>query len=192
MTHKSSKRRSESKDITNLKVIYMRRVITLAILIFVCFLLQSTLFGMHDLDGITPNLMLILTMSFGLMRGRKEGMLTGFFCGFLTDCFFMQIMGPFMFLYMIIGYMNGFFHKNYMVEDVMLPLFVVIADEFIFNMSIYVFSFMLMNRLDLKGYFFGIILPETLYTAIITVVLYKIFVFINKHLKEKNKEKKNA
>ena len=167
----------------------MRRVITLALLIFASFLVQSTLFNIHDLDGITPNLMLILTMSFGLMRGRKEGLLVGFFCGFLVDCFFMQVMGPFMFLYMLIGYMNGFFHKNYMVEDVMLPLFVIIVDELLFNISIYVFSFMLMNRLDLKGYFTRIILPETLYTAIITVVLYKLFVFINKHLKEKNKEK---
>ncbi len=170
----------------------MRRVIALALLIFICFLMQSTLFGVRDLDGITPNLMLILTMSFGLMRGRKEGMLTGFFCGFLVDCLYMSVFGPFMFLYMIIGYMNGFFHKNYMVEDVMLPLIVIIGDEILFNMSIYVFSFMLMNRLDLKGYFTSIILPETLYTAIITVVLYKIFVFVNKHLKEKNKEKTNA
>ena len=62
----------------------MRRVLTLAVLIIINFTLQSTIFGFHDINCITPNLLLILTMSFGLMRGRKEGLLVGFFSGFMV------------------------------------------------------------------------------------------------------------
>lgn len=163
----------------------MRRVITLGLLIIINFSLQSTIFGFHNISSITPNLMLILTMSFGLMRGRKEGLLVGFFCGFLSDCFFSSVLGPYMLLYMLIGYVNGFFHKNYMIEDVLLPLMVIIADEIVFNTIIYILFFFLKNRLDYWDYFVKIILPETLCTALLTIIVYKLYVFINKHLKRK-------
>lgn len=58
----------------------IRRIVVLAILIIINFVLQSTVFGYHSVHSITPNLMLILTMSFGIMRGRREGMLVGLFC----------------------------------------------------------------------------------------------------------------
>jgi len=165
----------------------MRRVITLGLLIIINFSLQSTIFGFHDVSSISPNLMLILTMSFGLMRGRREGMLVGFFCGFLIDCFFSSVMGFYMFLYMIIGYVNGFFHKNYMIEDVLLPLIVIIVDEIVFNSVIFLIFFFLQNRLQFNGYFIKIILPETLCTALLTIIVYKFYVFINKRLKRKAK-----
>jgi len=169
----------------------MRRVITLGILIIINFILQSTVFGFHNISGITPNLMLILTMSFGLMRGRKEGLLVGFFCGFLADCMFSTVLGPYMFVYMIIGYMNGFFHKNYMIEDALLPLIIIVLDEFIFNITIYIIFFFLNNRLNFGDYLGSIILPETLSTALLTIIIYKLYVVINKWLKNKAKGKES-
>lgn len=163
----------------------MRRVISLTILILLNFTLQTTIFGFHSVHSITPNLLLILTMSFGLMRGRREGMLIGFFSGFLMDIFFLNVLGPYMLIYMIIGYVNGFFHKNYMIEDVMLPLIVIIMDELVFNFTIYVFFFLLRNHLNIKEYFFNIMLPETLCTTLLTIIVYKFYVFVNKHLKKK-------
>lgn len=167
----------------------MRRIITLAVLIIINFTLQSTVFGFHDINCITPNLLLILTMSFGLMRGRKEGLLVGFFSGFIVDCFMSNIMGPFMFLYMIIGYVNGFFHKNYMIEDVLLPLIVIITDDIVFNFAVYVIYFLLHRRLEFSDYFFNIMIPEALITALLTVIIYKFYVVVNRHLKEKDRGK---
>lgn len=163
----------------------MRRVLTLAVLIIINFILQSTIFGFHNIGSISPNLMLILTMSFGLMRGRKEGLLVGFFCGFLADCMFSAVLGPYMFIYMLIGYINGFFHKSYIIEDVLLPLIVVVIDEFIFNIFIYVVFFLLNNRLNLADYILKLILPETLGTGLLTIIVYKLYVYINKWLKKK-------
>lgn len=166
----------------------MRRVIVLGLLIIVNFSLQSTIFGFHDINSITPNLLLILTMSFGLMRGRKEGLLVGLFSGFLMDVFFSSVLGPYMFLYMILGYVNGFFHKNYIIEDVLLPLIVIVADEFIFNIAIYFVFFFLHNQLDFGLYVRKIILPETLCTTLLTILIYKLYVVINRHLKAKADE----
>nr|MCR5214781.1 rod shape-determining protein MreD [Eubacterium sp.] len=87
----------------------MRRAITIFILIIISFLLQSVLFSFDNVRGIAPNLMMILTMSFAVMRGRKEGLITGFICGFLYDIFFGTLIGPYSFLFMLIGYLNGAF-----------------------------------------------------------------------------------
>jgi rod shape-determining protein MreD len=162
----------------------IRRVITLALLIIINFVLQSTVFGYHSAHSITPNLLLILTMSFGIMRGRREGMLVGFFSGLLVDVFFNTLIGPYMLLYMVIGYVNGFFHQNFMLEDVLFPLIVVIVDDYVFNTCVYVFAYMLKNRLEYGSYFVKIILPEMLATALLTIIIYKLYVYINRRLKE--------
>ena len=57
-------------------------------MIIICFLLQTTVLGIISIGSITPNLMLILCVSMGLMRGRKSGLWTGFFCGLLIDLFY--------------------------------------------------------------------------------------------------------
>ena len=159
----------------------MKRVIILGILITICFVLQTALFPFLEIAGIAPDLMLILTVSFGLMRGRKEGMLVGFFCGFL------YAIGPFMILYMILGYCNGFFHRLYLVEDVLLPIIIILVDDLIFNFATYVIFFLMRNRLEFATYLKDIILPEMIYTALITLIVFKFFAFVNKTLKKMEK-----
>ena len=64
------------------------------LLIFFCFLLQSTLFqNIFAAAEIAPNFMVILTVSFGLMRGKREGMFVGFLGGILSDLFFGSALG---------------------------------------------------------------------------------------------------
>ena len=162
----------------------MKRCIAIGIIIVVCFLLQSTFFHYLELAGVVPNLLLIVTMSFGLMRGRREGMLVGFFSGLLIDVFFGSVLGPYAFIYMTLGYGNGFFHRIYYVEDVLLPMIMITVNDFLYNTIIYAVFFMLRNKLDFKVYIKDIILPEILYTIIITLFLYKILVRINLRLKK--------
>ena len=66
----------------------MRRRITVLFLIVICFVLQNTVFQALSLASVSPNLLLVVTASLGLMRGEKEGLLTGFFCGMLLDIFY--------------------------------------------------------------------------------------------------------
>ncbi|MBO5610406.1 MAG: rod shape-determining protein MreD [Eubacterium sp.] len=166
----------------------MRRIISIFILIILSFLLQSVLFSFQNVRGIAPNLLLILTMSFGIMRGRREGMLTGFFCGFLYDIFFGTLIGPYMFLFMIIGYLNGAFHKEFLMEDVMMPVIIIIVDELFFNFVIYIATFLLRNRTNLFFYLTHVMLPQMLFTALATIIIYRFYVWINKYLKKKVEE----
>ena len=166
----------------------MRRVITLTILLILSFLLQTTVFSLHDITSASPNLMLILTMSFGIMRGRREGMLTGFFSGLLYDLFYGSLLGPYTFLYMLIGYQNGMFHKKYLMEDISLPVLIITIDQFIFDLLVFIIGFMLRNRTGFGHYFMHQILPQILYDVLITVLIYRIYVRINRWLKGKDQD----
>ena len=63
----------------------IKRILICAVLITVCFLLETTVFQKLAFASIIPNLLIIVTSSFGFMRGQKEGMIIGFFCGLLKD-----------------------------------------------------------------------------------------------------------
>ncbi len=162
----------------------MKRCITIGVIIVICFLLQTTVFHFLELSCVVPNLLLIVTMSFGLMRGRTEGMLVGFFSGLIIDIFFGSVLGPYAMIYMTMGYANGFFHRIYYVEDVLLPMMMITLNDFLYNVIVYVFFFLFRNRLQFGDYLSQIILPEMIYTILITLFFYKILVRINLHLKK--------
>lgn len=65
----------------------MKRGIVTAVLVFICFILQTSVFELIKLAGITPNILLILISSVAVMRGQKPGMIVGFFSGLLMDIF---------------------------------------------------------------------------------------------------------
>ena len=69
------------------------RKIVVVLLILLFFVLQCSVFNSLAMGGIIPNLMIILTSSFGFMRGEKEGLLIGFSCGLLCDIFFGSFLG---------------------------------------------------------------------------------------------------
>ena len=105
----------------------MRRKIIVFILIAVCYLLQTTLFSALSFASISPNLLIIVVSAFGFMRGRKEGLFIGFFCGLLLDIWNGGILGFYSLVYMYIGYINGMFRKLFYPEDIKLPMLLIAA-----------------------------------------------------------------
>ncbi len=170
----------------------MRRVIVTALFIFVCFLLQCTVFRALAFGGIVPNLMIIVTASFGFMNGERSGMLIGFFSGILIDIFFGSVIGFYALLYMYVGYANGKFCTIFYPEDIKLPITLILCSDFFYGITCYVILFLLRGRMDFKYYLVHIILPEIVYTIVITLFLYPIILWAHRKLEqgEKRREKK--
>lgn len=165
----------------------MKRKIVVGSIIIICFILQTTLFQSLSLANISPNLLIVVTSSFGFMRGKKEGLIIGFFSGFLIDIFHGEVLGFYGLIYMFIGYANGFFHKIFYDEDVKLPMILITASDLAYGIVIYVFLFLLRNRLDFLYYVRRIIVPEMVYTVVVTIVLYRIILGINRTLEAEEK-----
>lgn len=160
----------------------MRRKLTMAVLILVSIILQSTVCQMISIASIKPNLLIILTVSFGLMRGRRSGMLTGFFCGLLTDIFFNTIIGFNALIYLWVGYFSGNFYRIFYDDDIKTPLLLISVSDVVYGIVQYGFLFLMRGRIHFFYYLGRIILPEMLYTLILTFVVYQILYTINKKL----------
>ena len=165
----------------------MLRFLFDALLIIICFILQNTIFQTLALASISPNLLVILTSSIGLMRGKKEGMLVGFFCGFMVDIFYGDLFGFYALVYMYIGYLSGFFNKIFYDDDNKLPMLRISASEFLYSLIVYVFLFMFRTRFEFGYYLIHIIIPELVYTIVVTLFLYRIINGINRRLERREK-----
>lgn len=162
----------------------MRRKVTIFFIIVICFLLQSTVFQALSFASISPNLLIVVVSSFGFMRGRKEGMWIGLFCGLLLDIFFGDVFGFYTIVYMVIGYINGMFRKIFYPDDIKLPMMLILGSNLVLGLIMYLLRFLPRKKVHF-GYYLGhIIIPEMVYTLVITLGLYFILLKINQHLEK--------
>lgn len=165
----------------------IKRIIITILIVIICFLLECTVFKQINPLAVAPNLLIVVTSSFGFMRGKTEGLLVGFFCGLLRDVFFGDLLGFYALIYMVIGYCNGFFKQIFYDDDVKLPICLITASDFLFGNIVYIFMFVLRRRFGYFTYMKQSIMPELIYTIIITVFLYQIILKINQRLEAKEK-----
>ena len=167
----------------------MRRKLTLFVIIALCFVLQTTVFQGLSFANIVPNLMIIIVSSFGFMRGRREGMWIGFFCGLLIDIFCGFYLGVYALLYMYIGFVNGLFQKRFYPDDIKLPMLLIGTSDIVCNIFIYIFMFLLRSRFQFLYYFKTIIIPEFVYTMVVTILFYYVLLKINQGLESVEKRR---
>ena len=165
----------------------MLRKILVTLLIFICFLLESAVFPHFELAGIVPKFTIILTSAFGFMRGEEEGMTIGFFSGLLCDIFFGDVLGFYALILTYIGYINGKFSRIFYPEDIKLPLALIVISDLTYGVVCYILLFLLRGRFNFPFYFTSIILPEALYTILVTVFVYPVILKFNQKLEDREK-----
>lgn len=169
----------------------MRRVIISFISIILLYVLQCTLFkGALLIGGVTPNLLLMFTCIVGFMRGRTSGMLTGFFGGMLIDIMSGGMIGFTPLLFLLAGYFNGMFCKEYTKEQMLLPISLVAMCDFSYGLIYYVVTYLMRNRLNLGYYISTVIMPEMIYTVAVTIFAYIFVYYINRKLDLLDKKRK--
>jgi rod shape-determining protein MreD len=137
---------------------------------------------MISIASIKPNLLVILIVSFGLMRGRRDGMIIGFLCGLLTDLFFESVLGFNAIIYLWVGYFSGYFYRIFYDDDIKTPLLLISVSDVACGIIQYAFRFLMRGRIHFFYYLGRIILPEMFYTLILTIICYRILYAINRRM----------
>lgn len=164
----------------------MRLFIT-AIFVIINFILQTTLLQALQIRGVLPNTAVILIVSYALLRGSTEGAMVGFFAGLLQDIFFGTSLGYFTLLGMVTGYFAGRGNHNFYRENYFMPIMVCSIAVFLYETVIYITSFFFRGQLNIFYYFGRMIVPETVYTAVFTIFIYRILFGVNEWLELKEK-----
>ena len=166
----------------------MRIPIT-ALIIFANFILQTTLFPLLAIRGIFPNTALIIVTSYALLRGSKEGAIVGGFTGLLMDIFFSKMIGFYTILYLAVGLLFGRSQKNFYRENYLLPIIFCAISTVLFQAVLYITGFLFRGEGNLLYFLFSVLLPELVYMAIVTILVYRILFGINEWLELKEKYK---
>ena len=151
----------------------MKNKLGLAAIILIGFLLQCSVLDRIAIGQIKPNLLVILCASMGLIRGRKSGLWTGFWCGLLVDLFYGSLFGFYALVYMYAGFFCGYAHRLFYDNDIRVPVVLSAAADLLLNLAFYGLQFLLRGRLGLHTYLVRIILPEMFYTTILALVIYR-------------------
>jgi rod shape-determining protein MreD len=160
----------------------MLRAVVMFVVMFVNLILQSTAFNYIEIINVKPNTALLLIVAYALLRGDIEGAAFGFVSGLLQDLFFGRVIGLYAMLGMVTGFVCGKPFKDFYKENYLIPIFltgiVCVSYEFLF----YVTYFLFQGKVSIMTYFGRIILPETMYTLVVTMPVYRLIYNINKRL----------
>ena len=170
----------------------MQRKFVLLLLILSCFILQGTVLKTLAIGSISPNLILILVISFGFMCGKNTGLWMGFWCGLILDLLCAELIGFYALVYMIIGFSAGCCCKLFYDDELRVPMVVTAAGDLIYGGLVYGMQFLLRGRTDFLYYMIRIIIPEMIYTVLLTVVMYKIFLKIHNKLTEQEMKERDS
>ncbi|MGN0294975.1 MAG: rod shape-determining protein MreD [Lachnospiraceae bacterium] len=160
----------------------MKKYGSMLVFITVVFLIQVNVFPSVDLIRISPNLLIVIIAGYGLSKGHRVGMIAGIYSGFLMDIMYGSILGYYMLPYMYIGYVCGYFRRYLNDDNYIIPAILCGVSDFCMGFYIFAFSFALRNRLNFGFYLWHIILPEVVYTMIISLVLFRVQILVNRKI----------
>ena len=167
----------------------MKRIIASFLLVILAFIVQTCIFPLLPFLAVYPNLMVILVFSFGFIRGSAWGMGYGLIAGLLMDLSSGGPLGFHTLIFIWMGYVNGICTKYYYEDYITLPLILSIVNGLWYSLYVYVFRFLIRGRLDLPYYFRNIILPEIIFTAVTTLLIYRLFLSASRRLEDMGKRR---
>ena len=170
----------------------MKRAVGQGVIVMLAFILQNTVFATLSLNGVKPNLLLIITVFFGFAVSMNNGMLTGFFCGLLCDIFFNSFIGVYSFIFMLLGAFGGLMAKVFYQDDLIFPYLTIAVTDGLFGLTYYVVMFLLRGRFVFADYLERIIFPEILYTLVLSLLMLPLLHKCNRILEKLETKEKES
>lgn len=147
-------------------------------IIVVALLIQLTLINSITILGLKPDLIMVVVVVFSLLKGEKEGTISGFASGLLQDIFSTGLLGMNALVKTVIGFTCGILKEKIFHEHILflIPLITFIAS---FMQSILMFLLLRAFGIEynLAWSLKQVALPEALYSSLLSPF---IFLAINK------------
>jgi len=147
-------------------------------IIVVALLIQLTLINSITILGLKPDLIMIVVVVFSLLKGGKEGTISGFASGLLQDIFSTGLLGINALAKTVIGFTCGIFKEKIFYEHI---LFLIPVITFVASFMQSILMFLLLRSFGIEyGLAWSkkqIALPKALYSSLQSPF---IFLAINK------------
>ena len=165
------------------------RILLTSILVFVNFILQTTLLPYLSIGGVLPNTALIIVVSYALLRGSISGAMVGFFSGMLMDIFFGTSIGFYALLFLLAGLAIGRSQKEFYRENYLLPVIICSLTAMVYESIVFITGFVFQGETNILYFLLRLLIPAAVYTAVVTVPIYRLLFGVNEWLELKEKYK---
>lgn len=134
--------------------------------------LQTTVVPFLQVGNARPDLLLMLTVSVGLIFGQVAGVSVGFFSGLLWDLLTAQFFGMYTLAKILTGYLIGCFEKKVFKEHPILPLATIFLATFVHEGILYIGTRMLDIEVPLLPLIGKNVLPNAVYNCVVMPFIY--------------------
>ncbi|MBA7624708.1 hypothetical protein ES703_32120 [subsurface metagenome] len=147
-------------------------------IIVVALLIQLTLINSITILGLKPDLIMVVVVVFSLLKGEKEGAISGFASGLLQDIFSTGLLGMNALAKTVIGFFCGIVKEKIFHEHI---LFLIPVITFIASLMQSILILLLLRAFgieyNLAWSLKQVALPEALYSSLLSPF---VFLAINK------------
>ncbi len=139
---------------------------------FILYFFQINFFNWFNIAGIKPNLFIVLILCIGLFMGKNIGVPFGFIIGIYLDILTGSQIGVSAIMYATIGFLGGYFDKNFSKDSKITILLMVAGSTVLFETVVYIYNIARnLIPLQLLG-FIKILLIEVIFNVLLTIILY--------------------
>lgn len=146
--------------------------VTLIVIGFIIYFLQSNFFSWFTIAGIKPNLFVIYVLFIGLFGSRSMGIVYGSITGIFLDLIFEEKIGANLFGLALIGIIATLFDKNFSKDSRITIMFMVFGTTVIFEIVSYFINYILYDvNVEILN-LIKILIIEVIYNILITIIIY--------------------
>ena len=164
--------------------------IFLIITFIIIYFFQVNLFSWLKIAGVMPNLFVVYILFIGLFYNKIAGVTYGIVFGILLDLFIGKKVGISAIMLGTIGLIGGIFDKNFSKDSRFTIIVMVVLSSFIYEIGTYIINYFI-YKFDIELInVIKILSIESLYNAILTIILYPLIQKFGYKIEEENKGNK--
>lgn len=142
-------------------------------IIVAALLIQLTLINLFTIQGLKPDLILLVVIVFSLLQGAEEGSISGFASGLLQDIFSSGLLGINALAKTIIGFICGILRAKVFAEHI---LFIIPVITFVASIGQCMLIFLVLRAFgmeyDLAWSLKQVAFPEALYNCLLSPFIF--------------------
>jgi rod shape-determining protein MreD len=142
-------------------------------------ILQSSIVSHFRIWGVFADLPLLVVVSWGLLRGPREGLVWGFIAGLTVDLFSGAPFGAATFGLMAVGFLSGLGQSTVFRSQVLLPLITVLLATIVYDMLFLLVVWISGYPVTWLDSLFRLILPSAVLNTALTPVIFVITRWLN-------------
>lgn len=150
----------------------MRRNLLWAVIVIAAALIQTTWLDAIRLQGVLPDLTLLLVLYFAIVEGEERAMFTGVLGGLYQDVVGNAVLGHHIVCHVVVGYAVARATHRLITEHPAVKVGVVLCAAVVHGLLFTCIQYVQTPEMEAFRTVFATVVPEAFYTALVTPIVF--------------------